>query len=199
MGTQNLNEVTGNEVFDNIISSLQLLHEYIQVNDDDLTFALFFGGVAQDNGMLPVNSSVGDLSNPTIFKAAVHSLSTTMKESDKFAKLIIAAYHSFQSDSNVKVLKFSVESPLDALMMLKSLVNEGNSTSILDKIPIEVLESIIDMLPPEFAKGFYDNDLCDNPNCQICNMKRKFNRDKGFPEIFDSPIFSKRTDEDKGN
>lgn len=200
MGTENQNVKTGNEAFDYVISSVQLLHEYIQVNDDNATFALVFGGTLSDeNTMHCINVMVGNLSSPPVFEAALQSIVKTMKESDIMTRLIFSAYHSYQTNGKVKVVKMKVDSPLDALVLLKNIIDNVNSISDLEQIPSDLLEMIINNLEPDVAKRFYNEELCDDPNCPACSIKRKLRKKGEYVDFSDFPFFGKDTKGEKGN
>jgi len=199
MGTDYQDVKTGHQAFDNIITSLEILHNYIQEHEDEATFAILIGGAKVDNNYHLCNSFTGDLRNPKIFKAAIQSITNTMRESDLFTKLIIAAYHNYKSEGNIKVVKLTVDSPFDALMLLKKLINQENNVPDLDDLPLELLQALVDSLPPDIAKGFYEKELCDDPDCPICAIKQRLRTKQNVNDLSDLSDLFRRFNNDNLN
>lgn len=182
MRTENQNVETGNPAFDNVISSMKLLHEYIHSVDDETTFALVVGGALNDeNVMQGISVNVGNFQNPLIFDTVVKILTKAMRESDLIARLIIQAYQSYESKGNVKIVKLSADSPLDALMILKSIIEKGGKVSDLDRLPPELaniisqipdLEKILSKKIPDLEELMDNSEPCNNPLCPVCAFKR---------------------------
>lgn len=183
MGTENQESKTGNQAFDNVIESVQLLHEYIYAVDDETTFALVLGGALnKENVMQGISINVGNLQNPPIFDAAIKILTNAMKNNDLITKLIIQAYHNYKNRGNVKVVKLTVDSPLDALMILKNMVLNGEGIPKLSQLPPELAQMIAERIPdlakilsqkmPSFEEFMGNSEPCDNPLCPVCAFKR---------------------------
>ena len=183
MGTDNQETKTGNQAFDNVIESVHLLHEYIYAVDDETTFALVLGAVLNDeNVMQGVSINVGNLQNPPIFDAGVKILANAMKNNELIARLVIQAYHNYKTKGNVKVVKLTVDSPLDALMMLKNMLSNGETIPELSQLPPELAKMIAEKIPdlakilshkmPSFEEFMDNSEPCDNPLCPVCAFKR---------------------------
>ncbi|NDV68640.1 hypothetical protein [Dysgonomonas sp. 25] len=199
MGMENQNERTGNIAFDNVIESVKLLHEYIQANDDETTFSIVLGGALKDETTMHcINVVVGDLNNPPIFDSAMQSLVNTMKESELIAKLIFTAYHTYNTNKNVKVVKLSVDSPLDALYLLKNIISNNIDIQNLDDLPPDLLNEIIQNMPSDLKKKFMERDFCDDPDCPTCKLRRKLILNDMNID-FNNFFFGNSPDQEKGN
>ncbi|PXV66827.1 hypothetical protein CLV62_10488 [Dysgonomonas alginatilytica] len=183
MGTKKQNATTGNQAFDNVIESVQLLHEYIYAVDDETTFALVLGGaINEEDVMQGISVNVGNFQNPQIFDTAVKVLTNAMRENDLISRLIIQAFENYRNKGNVKVVKLSVDSPLEALIVLKSLIENGGKVPDLDQLPPELAKVISQKIPdlaellsskiPSFEEMLEESEPCDNPLCPVCAFKR---------------------------
>ena len=181
MKNEDKSKPTGYKAFDEVIESVRSLAEHLDKTKDELSFAFLLGGAynEEEHGMHLISTEVGKLEHPEVYEAAVELFVSTMKKNDLFARLIMETFFKFQN-KEAKVVKLSVDSPIEALMVLKNIIaNEGHLPD-LDKLPPELKKRL-----PEL-KEYLAQKIAEQ-------------NDKKQTDDYPSPIFPLKKKNEKGN